>query len=249
MRFMKLGRLTLITTLALGCFIGGMSTASAQSGEIIIRTEPPAPRYESRGSVRAGYEWVPGYWQWDGRRHVWVNGHWERARAGMVWEPARWERRRGGWVFIPGRWVRAGRRTPPPPPPDYDGPRHDRDRGPYDGHRRHRRPDWRREGWVMLGEQWVAGRRDRDVIPVGNTPGGFGKLLLVAEDSDIEMHDILITFLNGERWSPRVRHYFREDRRSRTIYLPRAPRRIRSIEFRYGNIPGGGRARIQVWAK
>lgn len=263
MKLIKLGRLVVISALALGCFAGEMSSASAQSGEVIIRVAPPAPRVEARGSIRAGYEWVPGYWRWEGRRHAWVSGHWERARAGYVWQPARWQRRYDGWVFVPGRWVRRGQNNPPPAydPPRHEEPRHDQppyddrpssDR-PYDGRgRRHGygRGYWQRQGWQFLGEAWVQGRRDRDHIEIGGKSGGkYHRLLLVAEDSDIEMHDILITFANGRTWSPEVRHYFRENQRSRAIYLPNAPRFLRSIDFAYGNLPGGGRARIQVWAK
>ena len=270
MRFHKLRRLTLIATLALGCLAGGMSSASAQQGEIIIRTAPPAPRYEARGSARAGYEWVPGYWRWERGRHVWVRGHWERARRGWSWHPARWERRHDGWVFIAGRWGR-GRYNPGPsdrPPyedgPRHDGPRHDGPRhdGPYDGprndgpysgrdrgrHDRWRR-HWERQGWALLGEQWVSGREDHDYVPIGRRQGRFTRVLLVAEEGDFELHDVVIEFSNGRAWSPRLNHYFREGQRSRTLMLPNAPRGLRSIKLTYGNLPGGGRALVQVWAR
>lgn len=265
MKFMKLKRLSLITALTVGCLTGATQTpASAQQGEIIIRTAPPAPRAEVRGSVRAGYEWVPGYWRWEGRRHVWVGGHWERVRRGYYWEPARWDRRGGGWVFIPGRWVRGDRRTPPPPPdyddgrrygdgPRHDGPRHD---GPYDRDRRGPgRRYWERQGWVLLGEQTVSGNQDHDEVYVGRRQGRFSRVLLVVEDGDIELHDILITFTNGRSWSPRMRHYFRENQRSRTMILPNAPRSLRSVRLHYGNADergrwrNRGRARVEVWAR
>lgn len=248
MRLMKLGRLALIATLALGCFAAEISTASAQSGEIIIRTAPPPPRAEARGSLRAGYEWVPGYWRWEGRRHAWVSGHWERARSGYVWQPARWDHRYNGWVFIPGRWVRGNSRPAPLPPPRGGG--YDRPPPPRQGG--WNRPDWRRQGWQMLGEQWVQGRgrrADRDTIYVGKNQGFFNHVMLVAEESDIELHDILITFSNGRTYQPQVRHYFRENSRSRVIDLPKGPRHIESIQFVYGNLRGGGRARLQVWAR
>jgi hypothetical protein len=247
MRFMKLGRLTVIASLALGCLVGEVSTASAQRGEITIRTAPPAPRYESRGSPRAGYEWVPGYWRWEGRRHIWVAGHWERARAGYVWQPARWDRRHDGWVFIPGHWVLAARRPPPPPytrPPGQQP--HDR---PPQARPGYGRAHWERQGWRFIGEAWVSGHEDRDVIQIGPRRGQFSRLLLVAEDGDVEMHDIRLEYGNGRHWSPNVRQYFREDQRSRPLDLPNAPRSLNWIEFRYSDLPGGGRARIQVWGR
>jgi hypothetical protein len=245
MKFMKLGRLTLVASIALGCLAGDLSTASAQQGEIIIRTAPPRARAEARGSYRAGYEWVPGYWRWDGRGHVWISGHWERARAGYVWQPARWERRYDGYVFVPGRWVRAGRHAAPPPV--YGGPPPYRDRPGY--RRPHRRPDWGRQGWVLVGENWVTGREDHDFVPVGRRQGRFGQLLISTEEGDFVMRDMTIEFSDGRAWSPSLRQYFREGSRSRVLNIPNGPRGIRSIRFTYGDLPGGGRALVQVWAR
>jgi hypothetical protein len=240
---MKLNRLALIAALAIGCVAGEISTASAQSGEIIIRTAPPRARAEARGSYRSGYEWVSGYWRWEGRRHVWVAGHYERTRRGYVWQAPRWDRRYDGWVFIPGRWVRGGGtvRPQPLPPPDRRPP-------PYT------RPDWRRQGWQILGEEQVSGGRrgrgsDRDTVHIGRNKGNFYKLMLVVEDSNLELHDIVITFANGRTYSPQVRHRFRENARSRVIDLPSSPRYIESVQFVYSNLPGGGRARVQLWAR
>lgn len=244
MRFIKLRRLTLIAALAVGCLTGDVSSTLAQQGEVIIRRAPPAPRYEARGTARAGYEWVPGYWRWERGRYVWVSGHWERARRGWVWQPARWERRYNGWVFIPGRWVRAGRYTPPPRRPPYEGP--EERPAPRPGYGR---GYWERQGWYLLGEQWVTGNQDHDYVPIGRREGRFTRVMLVAERSDFQLHDIVITFSNGRSWSPRLNHYFREGQRSRTLILPNAPRSLRSIQLHYGNLPGGGRAQVQVYAR
>jgi len=252
MRFMKLGNLTLIAALAVGTFAGGISTASAQQGEIIIRTQPPSPRYEQRGRARAGYEWVPGYWRWDRGRHVWVAGHWERARRGWVWQPARWDRRRDGWVFIPGRWVRSGRHTPPPyNEPPRGGPGYDRDHDHDRGDRGRGRGYWERQGWVLLGEQQVRGNQDHDYVPIGRRSGRFTRIMFVADEGDFEMHDVVIVFSNGRSWSPTIRHYFREGQRSRSLILPNAPRGLRSVKLHYGNV-GRRRerpARVEVWAR
>lgn len=260
MRFMKLGRLTLIAMLALGGIVEGVSPALAQRGEIVVRVAPPAPRAETRGSYRAGYEWVPGYWRWDGYRHQWVAGHWERERRGWLWQPPRWDRRHGGWVFIPGRWVRGDRPAPPPSrPPEYDPPPPSEQPYPLPGPRPgYGRRHWERQGWVFLGEQQVSGgrgrrygssRADHDTVYVGRDAGRFYKIMVVVEDSDIELHDVTVTFGNGTTWSPRLRHYFRERDRSRVIDLPKGGRALRQIDFMYSNLPGGGRASVQVWAR
>jgi hypothetical protein len=44
-------------------------------------------------------------------------------------------------------------------------------------------------------------------------------------------------------------HYFREDQRSRVIDLPGRDRIIKWVDLKYRNLPGGGKARVQLWAK
>ena len=112
-----------------------------------------------------------------------------------------------------------------------------------------RRARWDRSGWIMLGEQAVKGKRDRDVIKVGRREGAFTRLMVVVEDSDLEVHSMDVVFGNGERFNPSLRHFFREDDRTRPIDLPGESRLIQRVEFRYGNLPGGGSARVQVWAR
>jgi YXWGXW repeat-containing protein len=79
--------------------------ASADIG-LFIDIAPPAPRYEVVPAPRAGFVWMPGYWDWRGNRHVWTRGHWERERHGYYWHPNRWEQREGRWVLERGRWDR-----------------------------------------------------------------------------------------------------------------------------------------------
>jgi IPT/TIG domain len=126
-------------------------------------------------------------------------------------------------------------------------------------HRDHRRPDgpravrykarWDRTGWVELGRQQVLGRRDRDVIKVGRREGRFDRLMVVVEDSDLEMKSMRIRFASGDVYEPALRHLFRENARTRSIDLPGERRGvvIDQIEFRYANLPGGGRASVSVW--
>lgn len=110
-------------------------------------------------------------------------------------------------------------------------------------------PSFDAAGWTLLGQQSVEGRRDRDVIQVGKQQGRFDRLTLVVQDSDLELHSMTITFGNGTTAMPEVRHTFREGQRSRVIDLPGNDRFIRSIELRYGNLPGGGRARVEIWGR
>jgi hypothetical protein len=108
---------------------------------------------------------------------------------------------------------------------------------------------WSAEGWTLLGEQTVNGNRDKDKIMVGKGDGSFRQLTVVVLDSDLEMIDMEIKLGKGKSLSPDVRQVFNENTRSRVIDLPGDKRIIKWIEFRYRNLPGGGKARVQVWAK
>jgi hypothetical protein len=104
-------------------------------------------------------------------------------------------------------------------------------------------------GWSLLGEQTVQGKRDRDVITVGKYEGKFDQLQLVVLDSDIDLKDITVQFSNGEKWSPALKHSFRQGQRSRVIDLPGNNRTIAKIELVYANTPGGGRAKVAVYGR
>lgn len=106
-----------------------------------------------------------------------------------------------------------------------------------------------RTGWDKLGERIVNGGADRDVIPVGRADGKFSKINLVVEHSALEVFDVVIRFGDGTEHSPNVRHVFGENTRSRVIDLPGGNRVIRAVEFKYGNLPAGGRAQIELWAQ
>jgi hypothetical protein len=84
--------------------------ASAQAGvNIIVGNPPPPPRHEVAPPPRHGYVWAPGYWNWNGRRHVWISGHWERARPGYAWRRPEWRQDREGWRLDRGGWNRGDR--------------------------------------------------------------------------------------------------------------------------------------------
>jgi hypothetical protein len=75
-------------------------------GGVEVATAPPPPQVEVQGAAPSPRDvWTPGYWQWNGSRHVWVHGHWaEPPQLGMTWEPPRWENRGGHYYFNDGRW-------------------------------------------------------------------------------------------------------------------------------------------------
>ena len=103
--------------------------------------------------------------------------------------------------------------------------------------------------WHKLGERWVDGTHDRDVIWVGGREGGYRRIMIVVENSALEMYDVTVRFSDGSTFSPATRHVFAANTRSHVIDLPGARRNIQSVEFRYGNLPGGGRAEAELWAE
>jgi hypothetical protein len=110
------------------------------------------------------------------------------------------------------------------------------------------RAQWDNRGWQRIGEQQVGGSRDRDIIVLRGNPR-YSRLMLVVEDSDLELNAMVVKFRNGERYTPNLRARFSEGSRTRSIDLPGAAREIEHIELRYGNLPGGGRASVQVWGR
>ena len=107
------------------------------------------------------------------------------------------------------------------------------------------------KGWTLLGEQSVDGRRDKDTIKVSKYAGQFDQLTMVVSDSDLELRDFVVKFGDNdkERWSPSLKHVFKEGQRTRVIDLPGKDRVIRKIELKYANIAGGGKAKVAVWAR
>ena len=79
--------------------------------------------------------------------------------------------------------------------------------------------------------------------------GSYRRIMIVVENSALEMHDVTVHFADGTSFSPPTRHVFAANTRSHVIDLPGTRRSIQSIEFRYGNLPGGGRAQAELWAQ
>ncbi|MFN0248273.1 MAG: hypothetical protein ACKV2T_15380, partial [Kofleriaceae bacterium] len=108
--------------------------------------------------------------------------------------------------------------------------------------------NWDSKGWTLLGTREVDGRVDRDRIEVGRYEGKFTKMTIVVRDSDLELIDFGVKFARGPEWKPNVAHYFRESQRTHVIDFPGDERVIKHIDFKYRNLPGGGRAKVEVWA-
>ena len=103
--------------------------------------------------------------------------------------------------------------------------------------------------WQTLGARRVDGARDNDTIVVGAEEGMFTSIKVRVQGSSLLMRDIKVVFGNGETFSPNVSWFFDQGTATRTIDLPGNARNIKRVEFKYGNLPGGGNASIQLLGK
>lgn len=71
-----------------------------------VQSAPPPPLVEVRPAAPRGSVWIPGYWHWNGARHVWISGRWSAPRGGMRWEPDHWVRVGNRYRLERGHWQR-----------------------------------------------------------------------------------------------------------------------------------------------
>jgi hypothetical protein len=102
---------------------------------------------------------------------------------------------------------------------------------------------------VLLGEQEVDFKVDRDKIDVRRYEGSFRSLFFLVEKNDIELFNLVVVFENGERQNIDTRLIFNEGSRSRLMDLNGRERRIKSIQFTYRTVGtwAEGKARVAVY--
>jgi hypothetical protein len=98
-------RETLIVSALAAAALAAPGLAQART-DFSISVGPPAPIYEPAPPPRVGYIWAPGYWDWNGHRHVWHRGYWQHQRHGYRWEPHHWAQHGDHWTLERGRWSR-----------------------------------------------------------------------------------------------------------------------------------------------
>lgn len=103
--------------------------------------------------------------------------------------------------------------------------------------------------WKRLGGAVVNGKLDKDTINVGADDGLFTAIQIKVEGSALEMKEVKVTFGDNNTWVAPTKLSFSPGETTRSIDLPGAARVIRKIELTYGNVPGGGNARVEVFGK
>jgi len=86
----------------------GFAAVPAMSQDVIfteIDNLPPAMKVEVKPAPRAGYVYIPGYWDYRDSIYVWVDGRFEPARAGYVYVVPRYEQVDGRWRRYAGGWT------------------------------------------------------------------------------------------------------------------------------------------------
>ena len=104
-------------------------------------------------------------------------------------------------------------------------------------------------GWRLLGDTWVTGQFQREIIRVGKYEGRIARVMLVFTHGNLDIGDVVIQFGNGQRWSPGLRNSFGDGSRSRAIDLPGHVRFIRGVELVRGAVAPGGRVHAEIWGQ
>jgi len=87
--------------------------------------------------------------------------------------------------------------------------------------------------WYKLGSRNINFKTETDTIVVGAKEGRFTSLRFDIDRANVEMYDIVVTFGNGEKFSPKTRIQFKKNSLSRSIDLPGEARIIKKVQFLY----------------
>ncbi len=98
-----IGRKILLAA-AIAAPLFAVQSAHAQTFDLRIGTPPPPPRVVVEPRPRPGFVWAPGYWNWNGRRHVWHEGAYVRARPGYHYAAPEWRQDGDHYGFRRGHW-------------------------------------------------------------------------------------------------------------------------------------------------
>jgi hypothetical protein len=105
-------------------------------------------------------------------------------------------------------------------------------------------------GWQLLGRKQVDFKNDRDRITVARSEGRLKRLEVRVEGAPVEINNMVVTFANGEKFTPEIRHRFDEGDRVKAIDLPGDDRRIKTIDFNYRSTSRReGKATVAVYGR
>ncbi|MDG1428453.1 MAG: hypothetical protein P8H56_02785 [Crocinitomicaceae bacterium] len=91
----------------------------------------------------------------------------------------------------------------------------------------------RKVKWDRLGSKLVDYRADFDVMQVGAKEGGFTKLKVMVTGGALNMHRMVVTYMNGTKEEIQLRNSFARGTTSRVIDIKGGQRLIKNIKFVY----------------
>ena len=91
----------------------------------------------------------------------------------------------------------------------------------------------RKVKWDRLGSRLVDYRADFDVMHVGAKEGGFTKLKVMVTGGALNMHRMVVTYMNGTKEEIQLRNSFARGTTSRVIDIKGGQRLIKNIKFVY----------------
>lgn len=103
--------------------------------------------------------------------------------------------------------------------------------------------------WELLGTRRVNFALDHDAMIVGARQGGFTAIKIEVAGGALEMHNVKVTFGNGQSFSPETRINFRQGSWSRTIDLPGPVRIVRRVDFWYRSRLRRGAATVSLFGR
>ena len=100
-------------------------------------------------------------------------------------------------------------------------------------HKHHAHAHQNHHTWTKLGSRVVNYKLDRDVIHVGAKDGGFTKLKVVVTGGAVNMHKMVVEYMNGTKETITLKHSFSKNSTSRTIDIRGGKRLIKDITMYY----------------
>jgi hypothetical protein len=105
-------------------------------------------------------------------------------------------------------------------------------------------------GWEFLGERAVQFWNDRDRLYIGRNMGSFTEIQVRVNGAPVEINDMVVTFSNGDIYTPALRRYFDGGAASVPIDLPGGRRFVEHIDFNYRSLSRrDGQAIVMVYAR
>ncbi|MCC6575549.1 MAG: hypothetical protein IT462_17355 [Planctomycetes bacterium] len=104
--------------------------------------------------------------------------------------------------------------------------------------------------WENLGHVYLAADGSQSGSISTTSEKIFTSLQLVTQGSDLEMLGVVISFEDGDKFSPSINHFFTEGTRSLVVDLPTGnTRKVSGVEIRYSKLADGAWCNVELFGK